>query len=318
MSDKCPGCGAKGDVTDGCGCVHYECESTSPCPVRQDECYEGPFLKSIKCVERQLAQRDEQIVKLTTRHAKAHERRRKAERELAEVKAENVRLRKRPKTEWRQFSGDCIFCGDEAEVLTNAGQDNFAYDGDEARCVSCRCPGSVIVPGDDDSAYIVWHDEPDCDCEWCKMSRALEEQQTAEAAKKETNEIPDDFIPTLKGTNTKRYVAREVGKMTDTCETCGATIIDDCPQCGAPQCCPNCCSDSTKEAIAMADTPDNAVPAAWMVTFELQAERKENTALRAVLRDIQVMAEGGHDGGVLMPIAAKAREALGGSTDKEK
>ena len=27
------------------------------------------------------------------------------------------------------------------------------------------------------------------------------------------------------------------------CETCGHECIDRCPVCGAPQCCPACCSE---------------------------------------------------------------------------
>ena len=31
------------------------------------------------------------------------------------------------------------------------------------------------------------------------------------------------------------------------CEYCGTTIIQDCPICGAPNCCPKCCEETTKE-----------------------------------------------------------------------
>ena len=51
-------------------------------------------------------------------------------------------------------------------MLTDTGRDNWANDGDEARCCECKCPGSVTVCEEPD-AYINWHDEPDCDCEWC-------------------------------------------------------------------------------------------------------------------------------------------------------
>ena len=33
------------------------------------------------------------------------------------------------------------------------------------------------------------------------------------------------------------------------CEYCGTTIIDDCWRCGAPQCCPKCCGETTKELL---------------------------------------------------------------------
>lgn len=31
------------------------------------------------------------------------------------------------------------------------------------------------------------------------------------------------------------------------CEDCGTKIIDRCPKCGAPQCCPKCCDEATLE-----------------------------------------------------------------------
>jgi len=68
---------------------------------------------------------------------------------------------------WETFKDECPHCGDGAEVLTDSGRGNFAYDGDEARCVSCDCPGSVVVDTVDDPAYINWHDEVDCRCAWC-------------------------------------------------------------------------------------------------------------------------------------------------------
>lgn len=76
-----------------------------------------------------------------------------------------------PLHEWRPFNDECPHCGDDAEVFTTTGQDNLAYDGDKARCVTCNCPGGVVLddaPDYEGSAYIAWHDEPNCDCEWCK------------------------------------------------------------------------------------------------------------------------------------------------------
>ena len=37
--------------------------------------------------------------------------------------------------------------------------------------------------------------------------------------------------------------------MSSKCEHCGTTIIDDCWVCGAPQCCPKCCEETTKELL---------------------------------------------------------------------
>jgi hypothetical protein len=78
--------------------------------------------------------------------------------------------------EWKSVEwGECLHCGDAAEIFTDApcGQ---AFDGDETRCVGCRCYGSVIVDESRESsdgvsmADIAWHDESpgDCDCWWCR------------------------------------------------------------------------------------------------------------------------------------------------------
>jgi hypothetical protein len=67
---------------------------------------------------------------------------------------------------WRPFQSECLHCGDVAEVLTDSRQDNLAYDGDQARCTGCGCPGMVVVE-EDDTAEIRWHDEPTCSCAWC-------------------------------------------------------------------------------------------------------------------------------------------------------
>lgn len=31
------------------------------------------------------------------------------------------------------------------------------------------------------------------------------------------------------------------------CDACGTSTIDNCGQCGAPQCCPKCCDETTRE-----------------------------------------------------------------------
>src|SRR5437879_2503203 len=73
--------------------------------------------------------------------------------------------------EWRDFNAECPYCGCRAEVLTDTGKDNWAVDGDEARCAECHCPGSVVV-SEEPLAEISWHDDPACDCEWCKTHPA--------------------------------------------------------------------------------------------------------------------------------------------------
>jgi hypothetical protein len=65
------------------------------------------------------------------------------------------------------FKDECIHCGCGAEVLTGSGQDNYAYDGDRARCGECGCPGVVDVL-EEGVATIDWHDVAGCDCDWCK------------------------------------------------------------------------------------------------------------------------------------------------------
>jgi len=68
---------------------------------------------------------------------------------------------------WRNWEFDhCPYCGNIAEIETEA-EEGFAIDGDNARCVECGCPGSITVE-DDLHAFINWHDEPNCECDWCK------------------------------------------------------------------------------------------------------------------------------------------------------
>lgn len=43
--------------------------------------------------------------------------------------------------------------------------------------------------------------------------------------------------------------------MSDRCDNCGADIIDKCPRCGAPQCCPQCCKiDELQRQIGKLET----------------------------------------------------------------
>jgi hypothetical protein len=82
---------------------------------------------------------------------------------------------------WQHFEDECIHCGDGAEVLTGTGRDNYAYDGDKARCVGCGCPGTVNISGHEgEAATIDWHDEPDCDCDWCRTHPAAEAAEKGE------------------------------------------------------------------------------------------------------------------------------------------
>ena len=68
---------------------------------------------------------------------------------------------------WVEWEFDeCPHCGAAAEILTSA-KPGFAFDGDEARCMRCGMPGHICCDSET-PASIVWHDEADCDCEWCK------------------------------------------------------------------------------------------------------------------------------------------------------
>lgn len=72
--------------------------------------------------------------------------------------------------QWRPFADYCLHCGGDAEAFTTSGNDNWAYDGDTARCTDCGCPGIVSIQeaGEDHCDNgIDWHDEPGCDCDWC-------------------------------------------------------------------------------------------------------------------------------------------------------
>lgn len=79
---------------------------------------------------------------------------------------------------WRPLHGDCESCGSDIEVLTDSHKDFCACDGDDVRCVDCRCPGNVSCDADEDGLGIAWHDEPGCECEWC---REYSRKETAEA-----------------------------------------------------------------------------------------------------------------------------------------
>jgi len=74
------------------------------------------------------------------------------------------------KKAWRAWDGDeCMHCGCSAEVLTNAPL-GYACDSDDARCTECGCSGIVCIDAEPDEvhAYISWHDDATCDCDWCK------------------------------------------------------------------------------------------------------------------------------------------------------
>jgi hypothetical protein len=61
---------------------------------------------------------------------------------------------------------DCPECGAAPVITTDCKVDGHFYDGDEVRCSDCGCPG--YFSADEDGGVISWHQEADCDCEWCK------------------------------------------------------------------------------------------------------------------------------------------------------
>ena len=62
--------------------------------------------------------------------------------------------------EWRQYDGDCDDCGNDIEVLTCSGRDNFAYDGERVRCTGCACKGMLCLDEVKDT-WINWDDDDD-------------------------------------------------------------------------------------------------------------------------------------------------------------
>lgn len=57
------------------------------------------------------------------------------------------------KESWIEWSDQCPNCGDTVQVLTSCDQDMpvpQAYDGDKAKCVSCKWEGSINVDSDDE------------------------------------------------------------------------------------------------------------------------------------------------------------------------
>lgn len=66
------------------------------------------------------------------------------------------------------FNVECHYCGTSpVNVLTDTGRNNWANDGDEVKCPECGLYGHIVVD-EEPHANVSWHDEPNCDCEWCK------------------------------------------------------------------------------------------------------------------------------------------------------
>lgn len=65
---------------------------------------------------------------------------------------------------WKIFYDECARCGSsDVSVLTDAKEDGYAYDGDDAICNECGLLGGVCIDGEenesgDNSAHIDWND----------------------------------------------------------------------------------------------------------------------------------------------------------------
>jgi hypothetical protein len=55
---------------------------------------------------------------------------------------------------------------------------------------------------------------------------------------------PEMQMPWMQGETLAVPVTLTLAK--ETCETCGTVLIDDCVVCGAPTCCPKCCTETLK------------------------------------------------------------------------
>lgn len=63
---------------------------------------------------------------------------------------------------WINWTEGCPHCGENVKVNTSAEQDNHlpqAYDGDEAKCTSCKWEGKIIIDVDDEGVDRCWLDE---------------------------------------------------------------------------------------------------------------------------------------------------------------
>jgi hypothetical protein len=66
--------------------------------------------------------------------------------------------------DWKPFNDECTRCGgSDVRVLTDATQDGYAYDGDDAECLECGLLGSVCIDGDENdngeaTAHVSWDD----------------------------------------------------------------------------------------------------------------------------------------------------------------
>lgn len=69
--------------------------------------------------------------------------------------------------DWKPFYDDCDRCGgSDVQVFTDAKEDGYAFDGDNAKCLECGLLGGVCIDGEengngDSSAHIDWNEYVD-------------------------------------------------------------------------------------------------------------------------------------------------------------
>lgn len=77
---------------------------------------------------------------------------------------------------WRDWPDQCDNCGNDVEVLTDAG-DEYVYDGDEVRCVECGLTGWMSA--DEGDTWVNWN-EPTTIAEWTDEPTPPEEPRRDE------------------------------------------------------------------------------------------------------------------------------------------
>lgn len=126
---------------------------------------------------------------------------------------------------WQKFSDDCLNCGCEALVFTDTGRDNWASDGDLAKCPECGLEGSVNVYDDSEGeASIAWHDEPNCDCSWCLQQKIIEKKDELAISLKSENEKLKEDLETIEHEVAKVY-CHITGSRISKCKTLADQVI---------------------------------------------------------------------------------------------
>lgn len=86
---------------------------------------------------------------------------RKLADELAEYAAEEERKEKEAEQFWCSWPELCPCCDGDVVILTASGPVYTGYEGDDIRCVNCKCTGQLLVNHEDD-AYVAWDENNPC------------------------------------------------------------------------------------------------------------------------------------------------------------